>query len=300
MNEIIIAATGLRRSFGRTEVLRGVDLSVHRGMVVGLLGTNGCGKSTLLKCLLGLLRVTSGTARVFGEDPWTLSGASKARLGYVPQDVKLYPWMTVSQVIAYTGAFYPSWDHVLTEELLRRWELPRDHRVGPLSPGQLQKLGLILALGHRPELLVLDEPVAALDPIARREFLKSLLEVTQDEKHTVLFSTHITSDLERVASHVALLKDGQVAMFEDLDTVKDRIKRLRISAARPLPSTFAVGGAIRTEVEGETALVAATNVNEQMLHELKARWQADVVVEDLNLEEIFLELHQKSAEHSAI
>jgi len=294
MSEITIAATGLRRTFGRTEVLRSVDLCIQRGMVVGLLGTNGCGKSTLLKCLLGLLRPTGGSARLFGEDPWALSGPAKARLGYVPQDVKLYPWMTVSQVISYTSAFYPHWDHVLTEELLQRWELPRHHRVGPLSPGQLQKLGLILALGHRPELLILDEPVAALDPIARREFLKSLLEVTQDEQHTVLFSTHITSDLERVASHVALLKEGSVAMFEDLDAVKDRVKRLRISATTALPSTFTVTGALRTEVDGPTALVAATNVTDQMLHDLKARWHADVVVEDLNLEEIFLELHQKA------
>ncbi|MBS0203480.1 MAG: ABC transporter ATP-binding protein [Planctomycetes bacterium] len=296
MNDnVIVEATGLCRQFGKTPVLRGLNLSIERGMVVGLLGTNGCGKSTLVKCLLGLLRLSGGSARLFGEDPWTLSGAAKARLGYVPQDVKLYPWMTVSQVIAYTAAFYPRWDFQLSEELLQRWDLPRDRRVGPMSPGQMQKLGLILALGHRPELLVLDEPVAALDPIARREFLKSLLEVTQDEQHTVLFSTHITSDLERVASHVALLKDGKLALFDDLDAVKDRVKRLRITTAQPLPGSFAIAGALRTEVEGTTALVAATNVNEPMLTELRSRWQADIVVENLNLEEIFLELHQQPA-----
>ena len=116
--------------------------------------------------------------------------------------------------------------------------------------------------------------------------------MTQDEQHTVLFSTHITSDLERVASHVALLKGGKLALFEDLDSVKDRVKRLRIRAAEPLPKTFAVSGALRMEQEGSTALVAVTNVNDQMVSDLKSRWQADVTVEDLNLEEIFLELHQ--------
>jgi ABC-2 type transport system ATP-binding protein len=295
MSELIIEARNLSRWFGRAEVLKGVDLAIPRGMVVGLLGTNGCGKSTLIKCLLGLLRVTGGSARLFGEDPWSLSGAAKARLGYVPQDVRLYPWMTVNQVISYTAAFYPAWDFALTQDLVQRWDLPPDRSVGPLSPGQLQKLGLILALGHRPELLILDEPVAALDPIARREFLKSLLEVTQDERHTVLFSTHITSDLERVASHVALLKDGRVSLFEDLDTIKDRIKRLRITAAAPLPQTFFVTGALRTQIEGPTALVTATNVSESMLSDLRSRWQAEVFVEDLNLEEIFLELHQPAA-----
>jgi len=290
--EVIVEAKGLGKRFGQNRVLDDLDLSITRGMVVGLLGTNGSGKSTLIKCLLGLLKPTSGTASILGEDSWNLSGEAKARLGYVPQDVKLYPWMTASQVISYTAAFYPKWDFTLTDDLVRRWELPADQRIGPLSPGQLQKLGLILALGHRPELLVLDEPVAALDPIARREFLKSLLEVTQDEQHTVLFSTHITSDLERVASHVALLKAGKLALFEDLDSVKDRVKRLRIRAAEPLPKTFAVSGALRMEQEGTTALVAVTNVNDEMLSDLKSRWQAEVTVEDLNLEEIFLELHQ--------
>lgn len=295
MSELVVEARSLSRRFGRAEVLKGVDLEIPRGMVVGLLGTNGCGKSTLIKCLLGLLRVTGGSARLLGEDPWSLSGAAKARLGYVPQEVRLYPWMTVNQVISYTAAFYPAWDFALTQDLVQNWDLPPDRSVGPLSPGQIQKLGLILALGHRPELLILDEPVAALDPIARREFLKSLLEVTQDEQHTVLFSTHITSDLERVASHVALLKDGQVSLFEDLDTIKDRIKRLRITAAAPLPRTFFVNGALRTQIDGPSALVTATNVSESMLSDLRSRWQAEVFVEDLNLEEIFLELHQPSA-----
>lgn len=292
MSELIIESQSLHRSFGRTAVLKGIDLSIQRGMVVGLLGVNGSGKSTLIKCLLGLLRVSAGQARVFGEDPWVLSGAAKARLGYVPQDVKLYPWMTVSQVIGYTAAFYPKWDFALSEKLISRWDLDRNHRVGPLSPGQLQKLGLILALGHRPDLLILDEPVAALDPVARREFLKSLLEVTQDEQHTVLFSTHITSDLERVASHVALLKEGRLALFEDLDAIKYRVKRLRISTTTPLPHSFSVTGALRTEVTGQTALVAATNVSDRMVSDLRSQWDAEVAVEDLNLEEIFLELHQ--------
>lgn len=300
MNDIVVQANSLSRQFGSTQVLRDLNLSIERGMVVGLLGTNGCGKSTLIKCLLGLLRLTSGTARLFGEDPWTLSANAKARLGYVPQEVRAYPWMTVSQVISYTAAFYPKWDFALTDDLVTRWDLPRDRRVGPLSPGQLQKLGLILALGHRPELLILDEPVAALDPIARREFLKSLLEVTQDEQHTVLFSTHITSDLERVASHVALMRQGKLALFEELDMVKDRVKRLRIASTSRLPSNMTIDGALRTEVDGPTALVTATNVNDQMLGNLRSRFQAEVIVEDLNLEEIFLELHQTPEHRIAV
>lgn len=149
----------------------------------------------------------------------------------------------------------------------------------------------MLALAHHPELLVLDEPVASLDPIARRRFLESLMESIEDGKRTVLFSTHITSDLERIASHVAILKDGQIAVCEELDHLKDRVKRLRISAGEDLPRSFAIGGALRTEIQGRSALVAMASVDDGLVQELRSRWNADVAVEDLNLEEIFMELH---------
>jgi ABC-2 type transport system ATP-binding protein len=287
----IIEASAVRKRFGRNEVLRGTTLEIPRGSIVGLVGTNGAGKSTLIKCLLGLLRPDSGSVRLFGEDSWTLSAESKGRLGYVPQTVQLYPWMKVDQVVRYVAAFYPHWDGAWSNELLDRWQLPRDQRVGPLSPGQMQKLGLVLALGHRPELLILDEPVAALDPVARREFLRAMMEVTNDTQHTVLFSTHITSDLERVASHVGLLQDGQIALFEELDAVKDRVKRLRIRAAETLPANFNVRGALRVKVDGANALAAVTDLDYRLVDELTSTWHADVSVEDLNLEDIFLELH---------
>ncbi|HXY33471.1 MAG TPA: AAA family ATPase, partial [Planctomycetaceae bacterium] len=172
-----------------------------------------------------------------------------------------------------------------------QWGLPWDERVGPLSLGQKQKVSLVLALAHRPQLLILDEPVASLDPVARRKFLESLMQTTEDGERTILFSTHITSDLERVASHVAILKEGRIAVCEELDQLKDRVKRLRISAGEDLPRSFAIGGALRTEVQGRSALVALASVDDGLVQELRTRWNADVSVEDLNLEEIFMELH---------
>ncbi|MDB5387549.1 MAG: ytrB 1 [Planctomycetaceae bacterium] len=289
--ETIIQASRLSKQFGAKTVLNGVELAIPKGAIVGLLGTNGSGKSTLIKCLLGLLRISSGSATIFGDAAWDLSAASKARLGYVPQDIRLYPWMKARQVIAYTAAFYPQWDHALTNQLLLDWHLSPDEAVRTSSPGQLQKLALILALGHRPELLVLDEPVASLDPMARRDFLKSLLEVTQDERHTVLFSTHITSDLERVASHVAFMQNGHIGFFGELDVLKDKVKRLRFSATESFPADLTVPGALRVEVEGPRALIVVQDFQPGMVDELRQKWHADVAVEDLNLEDIFLELH---------
>lgn len=291
MTNPVIMIQQLKKSFGSKDVLQGVDLNVPAGAVVGLVGTNGSGKSTLIKCLLGLLRPTAGTISLLGEEPWNLSASAKSRLGYVPQIVRLYPWMKVKHVVAYTSAFYDSWDAAWVETLLDRWELPREHRIAPLSPGQLQKLALVLALGYRPELLVLDEPAASLDPVARREFLRSLLEVCQDERHTVLFSTHITSDLERVASHLAILKQGRIVLFDELDAVKDRVKRLRVTAANDLPPEFSVRGALRSEVKANQALVAVADLDDDLVREVRDKWHANVAVEDLNLEDIFLELH---------
>lgn len=296
MNELAIDVTGLRKEFGPKEVLKGVDLQIPRGRVVGLLGLNGSGKSTLIKHLLGLLKPTSGTVTVLGRDAWHLGDEQKIQIGYVPQEITLYPWMTVRQTVDYVSAFYQTWDSRWSDELLRRWELPLHDRFGPLSVGQKQKLALVLALGHRPELLILDEPVASLDPVARRWFLESILEMVSDERHTILFSTHITSDLERVASHVALMKEGKVVFHDELDVLKDQVKRLRLFSSSEFPVSFAVSGSLRTEVVGRQAVVTVPQVSDELVNEIRDRWSAEVSVEDLNLEEIFLELHEKPGE----
>ncbi|RCS48240.1 ABC transporter ATP-binding protein [Bremerella cremea] len=289
MSTAAIQTKQLTKRFDADSVLRGIDLTIETGQIVGLIGTNAAGKTTLIKCLLGLLQATSGSCSLLGEDSWNLSGKTKARIGYVSQDFELLPWMTVQSMCDYTGAFYPQWQPDRVGHLLTEWQLPRDKRVGALSVGQRQKLAVILALGHQPELLMLDEPVASLDPFARRQFLQSLVQFTESEQNTVLFSTHITSDLERIASHVAILRDGQLAWYGPLDTLKEGCKRLRIYSQKPLPTHFVVPGAIRYEINGQHALVSVVHMNDQLRDTLAQQWQADVQVEDLNLEEIFLE-----------
>ncbi|MDC0308516.1 ABC transporter ATP-binding protein [Planctomycetaceae bacterium] len=187
MTTAIIETHDLKKQFEKATVLNGIDLTIEAGQVVGLLGTNGLGKTTLLKCLLGLLRPTSGTSAVFGETSWDLSASSKSRLGYVSQEFALLPWMNVRSMTEYTGAFYEQWDQPYVDLLLKEWTLDEKARVATLSVGQRQKLAVILALGHHPELLILDEPVASLDPVARRQFLKSLIEFTEHEENTILF-----------------------------------------------------------------------------------------------------------------
>ena len=291
----IIETRQLAKSFTFQDVLTSVDLTIERGSVVGLLGTNGSGKSTLIKCLLGLLKASKGTAKLFGEDSWDLSSQAKARIGYVPQSPIFYPWMSALDVVDYIGAFYDSWDRPWTRELMKRWELPANDRASVLSPGQKQRLSMVVALGHRPELLILDEPVASLDPVGRRESLRQLIEVAQDGDHTMLYSTHILSDLERVASHVAILAGGKINCYDELDQLKDRFKRIRISAAEALPDTFSVPQSLRMTKAGNEAIVTLPNLSEELIQRLKQKWHCEISIEDLNLEEIFLELSDGEA-----
>ncbi|MGD9634182.1 MAG: ABC transporter ATP-binding protein [Pirellulales bacterium] len=301
MHSPVVDLRGLSKTFrpkwalGGKRALSEVDLSISPGTVLGLVGANGSGKSTLMKCMLGLLRATHGTSHVFGEDSWDLSAAAKARIGYVPQEITSYPWMRVRQVIAYTAAFYPNWNQSFVDKLCRRWYVPMEDRIGELSTGQLQSVGIVLALGHEPDLLVLDEPVSSLDPAARRQFLRTILEMLESHERTVVFSSHITSDLERIANRVAILAHGQLRFHGEIDELKDHVKRLRIAARHELPEDFCVPGALRCEVNGASATVSVANFDEALVDTMRRDWDADVSVHDLNLEEIFVEMHDATA-----
>lgn len=287
----------VHKAFGSHQVLRGLNWTLPQGAVIGLLGTNGSGKSTLLKCLLGLLRPGRGAITIDGHDVWDLPSELKARIGYVDQQPRFYPWMRGSQLLKYVAAFYPAWNDALCEDLASRWDVPLDRKFGTLSPGQQHKLAILLGMGHEPDLLVLDEPVSSLDPLARREFLKTLLEYAGEKDRTVLFSTHITSDLERVATHVGILAAGAIRWFEELDELKDRTKRLRIRSRDPLPTDFTVTGAMHRRLLTPHTMTLIAGSTPQQLDELRSRAGVDVEIDDLNLEEIFLELHAAEVAH---
>jgi ABC-2 type transport system ATP-binding protein len=281
----------LTKRFDRDRLaLDAVSLSIPTGSVTGLLGRNASGKSTLIQCAVGLLKPTAGHATTLGKPAWSLDADAKSRLGYVPQTIQLHSWMRVRQLLDYTAAFYPRWNETLVRDLLRDWDVPPDRKIKPLSPGTLQKLAIILALAHEPELLILDEPAAALDPAARRQFLAALLDVASDSRRTILFSTHITSDLERVADRVALLSAGRLTFDGGLDELKDTVKRLHVTAQSPLSPDFDIPGRLRRQVAGHEALVSVRLATPDLLETLQRDHAARIHVEDLSLEDIFLEM----------
>ncbi|GGY48279.1 ABC transporter ATP-binding protein [Pseudoduganella sp. SL102] len=229
MNTSVVAMEGVARSFGGRGVLAGIDWHIGSGAVIGLLGRNGAGKSTLIECLLGLREVDSGAITLFGEPAGNLSPATRARIGYVPQKSELFDWLTPDQLLAYFRTLYPRWNDYKVENLLARWGFDpatRRQRIASLSGGQQQRLSIIRALAPDPDLLVLDEPVASLDPVGRRDFLRELVDDVIERGTTVLFSTHILSDLERIAVDVAFLKDGRIALQAPLDDLLEGTRRV--------------------------------------------------------------------------
>jgi len=221
-----VSLQGLRVAFGRQTVLDGLDWALPVGQVVGLLGRNGAGKTTLIETLLGLRDADAGRVVLFGQSALALDDDARARIGYVPQRSDLFEWMTADQLLAYFRSFYPRWNTAKVDGLLSRWDIARDKPIAKLSGGQQQRLSIIRALAHEPELLVLDEPVSSLDPAGRRDFLRELVDQVVDLRTTVVFSTHILSDLERVALDVAFLSGGNIALHATLDDLLESSVRL--------------------------------------------------------------------------
>jgi ABC-2 type transport system ATP-binding protein len=286
------AAHRLGKAFNGKAVLEDVSFSVEPGDIVGVLGKNGAGKTTLLELMLGFSPPTAGSVEVFGHPSFRLPGAAKARLGFVPQQDELVNALTAADQIGVIASFYPRWDDELVNRLSRAWEVDLGERIKGMSVGQRQKLSILLALGHRPDLLILDEPVASLDPVARRQFLEQIIDVAADGRRAVVFSSHIVSDVERLANKIWIVKDHRLFWQGDFDSLKDSIVRIHIRAARTLPDSLAVPNALSSQRNGSTATVVVRDWSVELHGDVAKRLGADIEVEPLTLEDIFLELHR--------
>jgi ABC-2 type transport system ATP-binding protein len=221
VSESVVHISQLTRRFGDTTALASVSLSMLPGAVYGLVGANGAGKTTLIKHVLGLLRPESGSVRVFGLDPVADPVGVLSRIGYLSEENDLPGWMRVDDLIHYSRAFYPSWDDAYAEDLRRTFALEASATVKTLSKGQKARLGLLVALAYRPELLVLDEPSSGLDPIVRRDIVGAVIRTTAEEGRTVLFSSHLLDEVEEVADHVTMIDCGRVLVSESLNAIKE-------------------------------------------------------------------------------
>lgn len=266
-----------------------VSVQGFPGDIIGLVGRNGAGKSTLLETIAGLRLPDQGSVRVLGQDASQLDSEARHRLGLVFQDDELFDWMPVWRHLDLVAGFYNNWQTDRVSELLRDWQVPVDKRVGNLSRGQRQMLGIALALGHDPEVLLLDEPVSALDPVARQDFLARLVELACDSERTIVFSTHLISDLERITNRLWLLSHGRLLIDEDTDQLREQTRRLTVRSRRELPATLALDGTLRERIEGRNAQVIIKSSQDPDLGALESRLDARIDVEHLGLEALCLE-----------
>jgi len=278
--------SGVSKSFGKHAVLKGLEWTIKRGSVVGLVGRNGAGKSTLLQCALGLSDIDEGSILVLGDRVPALSRATCGRIGYVPQSSDLFGWLTARQLLDYFQAFYPRWSAAKVSALLDRWNVPLDRVISKFSGGEQQRLSIIRALAHEPDLLVLDEPVAGMDPAGRRDFLRELMSDVVDRETTVVFSTHILSDLERIAVDVAFLKEGNISLQASLDDLMEKYRRLTASPQIIDALSMPVFGRQRVSDDLDSVIV---RVDGQELEQTRAQGHA-VRIESLPFDDLFEEV----------
>jgi ABC-2 type transport system ATP-binding protein len=237
----VVEVRSLTRCFGAKTALDDVSITLPRGMVFGLVGANGAGKTTLIKHVLGLFKAQAGSVRVFGRDPVADPAGVLARIGYLSEEHDLPGWMRIWELLRYNQAFFPNWDQAYAEELRVRFDLDPYAKVKYLSKGQRARAGLLVSLAHRPELLVLDEPSSGLDPLVRRDILEAIIRSLADEGRTVLFSSHLLHEVERVSDHVAMIDKGKIVFSGPLDDIKEthRCLTLRFAEARSRPPALA-------------------------------------------------------------
>jgi ABC-2 type transport system ATP-binding protein len=291
--EIVVQAEGLHKSYGKSKAVDGLSFEVCRGSIYGLLGPNGSGKTTTLKLLLGLLRPDKGTSSIFSEPSRELSWRCRQRIGWLSEEKFPYDKLPLPDLLKFVSAFFEKWDWDYSRKLVEKFDVPTDRPLRSLSYGERRKAELLTVLAQQPDLLILDDPAIGLDTTVRREFLWAALEVAADKNCTVLFTSHILTDVERIVDSVGLMRRGKMYRSGALDELKARTKRLvfrnmeeivTLTTARPL-----VAGEVSRRLVGSDLLVVTEDFDSEQFEALRAVGMR-VEVEDLALEDIYCEL----------
>ena len=280
-----IHVENLRKGFGQKQVLRGVNMDVPAGSIFGFLGLNGAGKTTLIRILLGLLRADTGQCLVEGINPLINAIGVRTRVGYMAENQTMYGWMRVGQLIEWVSRFYPSWDSALAASLRDQMRLDANEKVGALSKGQTSRLALLLALAHRPQTVILDDPTLGLDPIARRDLLRDVISQLQDRGATVFFSSHLLYEIEPICDRVAILHEGRIIQSAPVDELREQVKRIVVTpmdAAR-MPE---LPGLLDVQAQDGQWSLTVNDVGAAR-HALAPISRGEPTVMDLNLDEIF-------------
>jgi ABC-2 type transport system ATP-binding protein len=286
----VIEITNLVRRYGCTDAVDGLNIRVEPGRCYGFFGRNGAGKTTTIKCLLNLLRPTSGEVRMFGLDPARHEVDVKSRIAYVPDNVAFYPWMTVRATLDYFASFRARWNQQTERALLDQFRLDPGQKTSHLSKGQRTQLALITAICAEPEVLVLDEPTSGLDPIVRREFIQTVIGAYQDGQpgqRTVFVSTHLISEFEGLIDQFTIMERGRDVLTLDADVARERYQKIYTRFADD-PGAIDLGSAHVLRRHGRELEVIVNGNAADVTSRLKARSPETLTTESLTLEEIFV------------
>jgi len=286
MNEPALRFEGVTRRFGSKTAVDRLDLNVESGAVLGLVGRNGAGKTTSLRLALGTLYADGGRIRVLGLDPVHQALEVRTRVSLLAEETQLYPWMTVRELIDFGARLHPRWDRDLERTLVERLELEPAQLIHALSRGTKAKVALVLGVACRPELLLLDDPTAGLDPLVRREVLEGVLEAVPAKGGAVIYASHLIHDVERVADRVAFLDGGQLKLEGPLETLKSEVRQLTAVFEAGAPSEVDLPGQIDARADGRVLSVVARAGAEELDAGARALGAREVRVEPLSLEEI--------------
>ena len=279
---------GVKKKYGDQEVVHGVTLRIGAGTKYGLIGPNGAGKTTTIRMIMGLTLPTEGSVRVLGLDPRKSRNACRIRIGYVPEEHLIYRWMRVGEVTGFCRRLYPTWNDAVADRWLDAFGLSRSQKVKTLSKGMLAKLSLLLALAPEPELLLLDEPTSGLDPLIRDEFLDGIVGTLCEQNQTVLFSSHILSDVRRLADRIGIMNKGRIVADCPADDLVARTKRVRAVLRDGRRPASPVDGIIWEAVEGGEWLVTLRDCDPEKVAAIRSCPEVrEVKVTDLDLDEIF-------------
>ncbi len=286
----VLEAKGLTKLYGTTQAVAGLDWQIPQGSACAFLGPNGSGKSTTLRMCLGMTPATRGTCQVLGEDAWAMRPQTRGRIGYVSEQPILPPWMLVGRLVQFHANFYPNWDSAREKKLRDLFEIRDKERISNLSKGQHRRLMLFLALCQGSDLLLLDEPASGLDVAARRQLLSLLSDFLAGDGKTLVVSTHIVTDIERIASDVAFIQAGRLLECASLDDLKEQVKRIRLPRdlvlrAEPILNR---AGILDEETNGAQHVVTVREFSDDLGHALQQAVDNQADVLNLSLEDIYL------------
>ena len=286
-SEPLIEVNALVKSFNDQKVLNNLSFKIEPGHIVGLVGPNSSGKSTLLRHFIGMYLPTQGRCLTFGAEAAGLTPDQLSDIGYVHQETELMSWMSCREIINYVAAHYETWNKDLEKHLVDLFNLNLKQKIGLMSPGQRQKLSILLAASFEPKLLILDEPASALDPVSRKQFLELLLDMLQDPGKTVIISSHILNDIEKVIDHILVLDEGRLLKNGNFDDLQEDYVRLElISLNDDLPTPLPFRHVFSCEQRGGHALL--TMRRSDLTHEeIKSRLNCQVIQHPLSFEEIY-------------